>query len=142
MKIDEILKLIMNETDIGNIHDLAMKAYDELPDQPVETFEAWAIKKPSSYFLTEEGRCFYDKAREIWNARPKRESGYPLEYCTYIDKDGKRKFLTDFVPQVIAAYEMGVRKYQEGQYPGAVYNAMEDALTTYFLNRIEDGAIS
>jgi hypothetical protein len=70
-------------------------------------------------------------------ATPEREYRHPLEYCTYIDKDGRRKFLTDFVPQVIAAYELGIRKYTDGQYPGAVYNAMEDALTTHFLDRIE-----
>lgn len=69
---------------------------------------------------------------------PARESGkHPLEYCTYLDSDGNRKFLTDFVPQIIASYEMNIQNYQKEQWSGAVYKAMEDALNKYFLIRIE-----
>jgi hypothetical protein len=75
----------------------------------------------------------------LQHGEPKRESGkHPLTYCTYLDNDGARNFNTDFVPQVIATYEMEVKRNEAINVAGAVYNAMETALNTYFLTRIKD----
>jgi hypothetical protein len=94
MEIDEILKQIMNETDIGNIYELAMQAYNSLPtnDQPVdcrEAFEKWSKQMPlpdGNYF------GYYQSAWEAWihawNACPEREAVTQWQPMDTAPKDG------------------------------------------------------
>lgn len=115
-------------------------------DQPDACRKAFDLKWPAACGLdltTPEDHCqlhlIYLGFEAAWDARPsERElvAGDLLDFCTYQGRDSQIKFNTDFVPQVIAEYELALRRNLDGNLPGAVYNAMESALDKYILQPI------
>jgi hypothetical protein len=159
-KISRTINSVIMATEPVNFSVMVRKVTALLPAEETVQPKVYPTEQPVELSQIEQLLCVADDCRSLIECGLERDAlfsisaikqllialskatereivvGDLLDHLTHQATNGQIKFNTDFIPQVIAEYEMGLRRNLDGNVPGAVYNAMEFALDKFILQPI------